>query len=152
MIRIGAGSAAAPATRRAYAVTAVTGWDDIVSYVTPVTSPARDTPYSSVTFAARNRRRQAMTKGEMLAYSRDMSAEDQRKFDRWIKANAAIATIVAMGFVAMALAGVGADADSIGPRSAIADVRPAANPPSPYVLMLRLAPGELPVEQVDEPF
>jgi hypothetical protein len=93
-----------------------------------------------------------MTKGEMLAYYKDMSAEDQRKFDRWIKANMVIATIVALGFAAMALAGAGADADSIGPRSAIADVGPTSTAPSPYLLMLRLAPGELPVQQVDEPF
>jgi hypothetical protein len=93
-----------------------------------------------------------MTKGEMLAYYKDMSTEDQRNFDRWIKANVVIASIIAIGIVAMAFAGAGADADSIGPRSAIADVGPASTPPSPYLLMLRLAPGELPVEQVDEPF
>jgi len=93
-----------------------------------------------------------MTKGEMIAYYKNMSAEDQRTFDRWLKANMAIASIVAFGLLAMALAGTGADADSIGPRSAMADVGPASNPPSPYLLMLRLAPDELPVEQVDEPF
>ena len=93
-----------------------------------------------------------MTKGEMLAHFKNMSAEDQRKFDSWIKANMVIGSIVGIGLLAMALAGTGADADSFGPRSAIADVGPASTPPSPYLLMLRLAPGELPVQQVDEPF
>jgi hypothetical protein len=93
-----------------------------------------------------------MTRGEMLAYYKNMSADDHRTFDRWLKANMAIASIIAVGLIAMALAGAGADADSIGPRSAIADVSPAESPPSPYLLMLRLKPGELPVEQVDEPF
>jgi hypothetical protein len=93
-----------------------------------------------------------MTKAEMLASLKHMSPEDQRTFDRWLKANMAIATIVAAGLVAMALAGAGADADSIGPRSAIADVRAVANPPSPYELMVRLPADALPVQQVDEPF
>ncbi|MFL4967974.1 MAG: hypothetical protein ACJ8FU_20360 [Xanthobacteraceae bacterium] len=93
-----------------------------------------------------------MTKGEILARYKHMSAADQLSFDRWLKANMAIGSIIAVGLVAMALAGAGAEADSIGPRSAIADARPAPISPSPYELMLRLAPDALPVQQVDEPF
>ena len=92
-----------------------------------------------------------MTKGQMLASVKHMSAEEQKNFDRWIKGNVVIASILAAGLVAMALAGAGADAD-IGPRSARAEVQPLANPPSPYELMLRLAPDALPVQEVDEPF
>jgi hypothetical protein len=93
-----------------------------------------------------------MTKGEMLAYYKDMSAEDQRKFDRWLKTNMVIASIVAVGLLCMALAGAGAN--SFGPSSAIADSRSAvaSGSLSAYELMARLAPGELPVQQVDEPF
>jgi hypothetical protein len=43
-----------------------------------------------------------MTKGEFAKY-RDLSPEHQRKFDRWLKANAAVATIFALGLVAMAV-------------------------------------------------
>jgi hypothetical protein len=93
-----------------------------------------------------------MTKAEMLASLKHMSPEDRRTFDRWLKANMVIASIVATGIVAMAMAGAGADADSIGPRSAIADVRPVAKPLSPHELMLRLPADALPVQQVDEPF
>jgi hypothetical protein len=100
-----------------------------------------------------------MTKGEMLAYYKTMSAADQRNFDRWLKANMVIGSIVAVGLLAMALAGAGAN--SLGPSSAIADPRPAVASParsvqtgslSAYELMTRLAPGQLPVQQVDEPF
>ena len=38
-----------------------------------------------------------MTKGELLAKYRDLSPEDQRQFDRWLKANAVVATIFASG-------------------------------------------------------
>jgi hypothetical protein len=95
-----------------------------------------------------------MTKGEMLAYYKDMSAEDQRKFDRWLKTNMVIASIVAVGLLCMALAGAGAGPNSFGPSSAVADPRPAiaSGSLSAYELMARLAPGELPVQQVDEPF
>ena len=95
-----------------------------------------------------------MTKGEMLAHYKDMSAEDQRSFDRWLKTNMVIASIVTVGLLCMALAGAGAGANSFGPNSAIADSRSAvaSGSLSPYELMARLAPGELPVQQVDEPF
>jgi hypothetical protein len=93
-----------------------------------------------------------MTKGEMFASLKHMSTEDQRTFDRWLRTNMVIASIIGAGLVAMALAGAGADPEAIGPRSAIADVGPVATPLSPYELMLRLPPDALPVEQVAEPF
>ena len=34
-----------------------------------------------------------------------LSPEDQREFDRWLKANAILGLIIALGLVAMALAG-----------------------------------------------
>jgi len=37
-----------------------------------------------------------------------MSLEDQRTFDRWIKANAAFGAVLALGILAMAVAGVNA--------------------------------------------
>jgi hypothetical protein len=46
-------------------------------------------------------------------YSR-LSPEDQRTFDRWLKANAIVGAIFATGLIAMALTGSG----SVGPRDA----------------------------------
>jgi hypothetical protein len=45
---------------------------------------------------------------------RTLSAEDRRRFDRWLNANAAVSLIIAGGLVAMALAA----ANSAGPRDA----------------------------------
>jgi len=46
-------------------------------------------------------------------YSR-LSPEDQRTFDRWLKANAIVGAIFATGLIAMALTGSG----SVGPQDA----------------------------------
>jgi hypothetical protein len=47
-----------------------------------------------------------------------LSPEDQREFDRWLKANAIVGLIIAVGLVAMALAGL----NSMGrPDSAATD-------------------------------
>jgi hypothetical protein len=47
-----------------------------------------------------------------------LSPEDQRAFDRWLKANAILGFIIAVGLLAMALAG----SNSVGrPDSAAAD-------------------------------
>jgi hypothetical protein len=47
-----------------------------------------------------------------------LSPEDQREFDRWLKANAILGLIIAVGLVAMALAG----SNSTGrPESAATD-------------------------------
>jgi len=46
-------------------------------------------------------------------YSR-LSPEDQRRFDRWLKANAIVGAILATGLIAMALTG----SKSVGPRDA----------------------------------
>jgi hypothetical protein len=102
-----------------------------------------------------------MHKGDiLLRHYKDMSAEDQRTFDRWLKANLVIGSIVAAGIVAMALAG----SNALGPRSAVANdpvatgaqasetQRTPTGPLSAYELMIRMAPDRLPVEQVDEPF
>jgi hypothetical protein len=46
---------------------------------------------------------------------KNMSPQDQRAFDRWLKANAIVGLIFAAGFLAMALAG----SNSAGPRDAV---------------------------------
>src|SRR5215216_6183803 len=45
----------------------------------------------------------AMAKGEFLVKYQGLSTEDRRTFDRWLKANAVIASIFAMALVAMAI-------------------------------------------------
>jgi hypothetical protein len=47
-----------------------------------------------------------------------LSPEDQRTFDRWLKANAILGAIFAVGMLAMALAGI----NSAGPDAEIAAV------------------------------
>ena len=46
-----------------------------------------------------------MGKGDMARMYKYMSAEDQRTFDRWLKANTIISLIFATGLIAMAFAG-----------------------------------------------
>jgi hypothetical protein len=55
-----------------------------------------------------------MGKGHTAFYYRRLSAEDQRTFDRWLKANAIVGAILATGLIAMALTG----SRSVGPRDA----------------------------------
>ena len=55
-----------------------------------------------------------MGKGRTALYYRRLSAEDQRTFDRWLKANAIVGAIFATGLIAMALTG----SKSVGPRDA----------------------------------
>ena len=94
-----------------------------------------------------------MTKGELLAKYRDLSPEDQRKFDRWLKANAVVATIFALGLVAMAVNSTGLP----GPNTATAksadkgNTAAAVNGSSAYELMIRLG-RDLPVRQTTDPF
>jgi hypothetical protein len=96
-----------------------------------------------------------MTKGELLAKYRDLSPEEQRKFDRWLKANAIIASLFALGLVAMAINSSGLP----GPDTAIAKGADSASVKSPnpvtalsaYELMIRLG-RELPVRQNADPF
>jgi len=55
-----------------------------------------------------------MGKGRTAFHYRRLSAEDQRTFDRWLKANAIVGAILATGLIAMALTG----SKSVGPRDA----------------------------------
>ena len=55
-----------------------------------------------------------MGKGRTAFYYRRLSPEDQRTFDRWLKANAIVGAILATGLIAMALTG----SKSVGPRDA----------------------------------
>jgi len=58
--------------------------------------------------------RGVMGKGGMVSYYRGLSREDQRTFDRWLKANAIVGAIFATGLIVMALTG----SRSVGPRDA----------------------------------
>ena len=53
-----------------------------------------------------------------------LSPEDQREFDRWLKANAIVALIIMVGMLAMALAG----SHSLGrPDAAVTDSPESSN-------------------------
>jgi hypothetical protein len=98
-----------------------------------------------------------MTKREMIHVQRHMVAENGTTFDRWLKANMVVGSIFSAGLLAMAVAG-----SDPGPRQALADVQATdlsaastagqASQISPYALTIRFAPGDLPVQQVNEPF
>jgi hypothetical protein len=99
-----------------------------------------------------------MTRNQTLqaAYQHG-SVQDPETFDRWLKANAVIATIFAAALAGMALGG-----SKAGPVQAIAgsaqasELGAAPGEPrgvlSPYELTIRIAPDRLPVQQVDQPF
>jgi hypothetical protein len=55
-----------------------------------------------------------MGKGHIAFYYRRLSPEDQRTFNRWLKANAIVGAVFAAGIVAMALIG----SRSVGPHDA----------------------------------
>lgn len=84
----------------------------------------------------------------------DMSAADQRTFDRWLKANLVIGSIFASALVAMALIG----SKALEPETAVAQTTKSvsiATPNyngslSPYEIMIRMP--NLPTQQVNEPF
>jgi|SRR6266540_7387193 len=99
-----------------------------------------------------------MTKREILQY-KSVSANDQRTFDRWLKASAVVGSIFAAVVFATAMA-----ASDPGPRQADAKGtkatefgtsekrHDASRVLSAYELMIRIPPDQLPVEQVDQPF
>jgi hypothetical protein len=97
-----------------------------------------------------------MTKGEIIGQYRNMSAQDQRTFDRWLSANLVIGSVIAAGLLFRAFGGP----DLVTPGAAVADGKPAAEssvpvpgrPMSPFDLMIRIAPDALPTQQVAEPF
>ena len=95
-----------------------------------------------------------MPKGDILLTYKTMSAEDQRTFNRWLKANLVLSSLTAAGLMAMALA----SSNMFGPRTAVADnsksgiVQASERVKSAHELMSQMAPHRLPVEQVDEPF
>ena len=99
-----------------------------------------------------------MTRREIIDRYRKMSPADQAAIDRWLRANVVIGSIIAGGLLLMALASSNAN---LGPDRAVASSSPSVAtkqsrsvtaPLSPFELMRTLAPGELPVRQVDEPF
>jgi hypothetical protein len=99
-----------------------------------------------------------MTKGDIAGMYNNLSNEDRREFDRWLRANAVVASIFAAAFLAMAVVGSGGP----GPRQAMAETTRTTETTglgtqqrealSPLELMSQLDPDLLPVERVDEPF
>jgi hypothetical protein len=94
-----------------------------------------------------------MTKGELLANYCNSSPEDQRKFDRWLKANVVVAAVFALGLMAMAVNSTGLPGpDTATAKSSDKDNTAAAlNGSSAYELMIRLG-RDLPVRQTTDPF
>jgi len=83
--------------------------------VKQVTTIRRSHDYSQViSFSAYQTERRVMGKGHIAFHYKRMSPEDQRTFDRWLKANAILGSILAAGIFVMALAG----SRSVGPRDA----------------------------------
>ena len=98
-----------------------------------------------------------MTKSELLGKYRDLSPEDQRRFDRWLKANAVGATIFALALIAMAINSSGlpgpeaaAAKTAVNSNAAGSVARPATGL-SAHELMIRLG-RELPVQRTSDPF
>ena len=101
-----------------------------------------------------------MSKGDVFVNYESMSAAERRTFDRWLKTSAVVGSIVAATVFVMALAA----SNSVGPQQAEAtallpsDISAAEKRPdqggvlSAYQLMIRVAPDQLPVRQVNEPF
>jgi len=106
-----------------------------------------------------------MQQGDIFRNYINLSAEERRSFDRWLRVNLIAGVIAVAGLVAMALAA----SNSLGPRAARAESpqdsastdSTSTVPEQPskhgvvmsaYDLMIRIAPDELVVEQVDEPF
>ena len=83
-----------------------------------------------------------------------LSAEDQRAFDRWMKANLVVGSLFASALVAMALIGSKAlepeTADAQISRSVAIEALNHDQHLSPYEIMIRLP--NLPAQQVKDPF
>lgn len=96
-----------------------------------------------------------MTKGDIFRQE-SLSATDHDRFDRWFKANVLAGAIVGLGLGIISLA----SSNSLGPQAALADsgapIEEAATGGTPalsaYELMIRIAPDQLPVQQVAEPY
>jgi hypothetical protein len=61
------------------------------------------------------RRMGVMGKGKIIQHYKMLSPDDQRTFNRWLKANTIVGLILAAGLVAMAVIG----SNSVGPRDAV---------------------------------
>ena len=103
-----------------------------------------------------------MTRSELLKTTfAQESAKDPGAFDRWLRTNVAIASIFAAAVLGMALG----SSNAPGPAQAIAGEAIAGDAtaaeigtPAPdrvlssYELTVRIAPDQLPLEQVEQPF
>jgi hypothetical protein len=100
-----------------------------------------------------------MTQSEYRTYMQ-MWTKDRNAFDRWMKASAVVGSIFAAAVVIMAVT----SSKAPGPEQAAAGGTPGTeisasarhgeqtDALSPYELTIRIAPHQLPVLQVDEPF
>jgi hypothetical protein len=101
-----------------------------------------------------------MTKGEMIARYKDLPPEERRVIDRWVQGNAVLASVFAIGLLAMALGGLAplgpataiAKSDATGEFSASAKRLKPIEGSSVYELMIHRAPHQLPTEHYAEPF
>ena len=104
-----------------------------------------------------------MTRHELIRqqYS-DFSKEDRQTFDRWLRANALVASLFSAALIAMAFA---SGPFSVGPRTATAKgpgadtdftsssrSRPRTEPLSVQEMMKKIDLDELPTQRVDEPY
>jgi hypothetical protein len=91
-----------------------------------------------------------MTRGQIVTSYKALSVEDQRTFDGWLRANAVIGTLFAAALIAMAFGG--SRASLPGPTPAMAtEAAVAAEPLSPFEMMRRVDPAQLPVQQIQDP-
>jgi hypothetical protein len=96
-----------------------------------------------------------MTHSEYRTYLQ-MWTKDRNAFDRWMKASAVAGSIFAAAVVVMAIG----SSTAPGPERAVAtpgteisaSARHGEGTMSPSELTLQFAPGQPPVQQVDEPF
>jgi hypothetical protein len=100
-----------------------------------------------------------MTQSEYQTYVR-MCTKDRREFHRWLSASVVVGSIFAAAVVIMAVGSSkapGPDQAATGgtPGTEISASARHSEPTetlSPYELTIRIAPHQLPVQQVDEPF
>jgi hypothetical protein len=76
-----------------------------------------------------------MGKGYISRFYKTMSPEDQRVYDRWLMGNAIIGSILAMGLVAMAIAGFNSTPSPAVANSKNSDV--IASKPHPHEISAR---------------
>ena len=86
-----------------------------------------------------------MTKGDIIAQYKTMPEADRRTFDRWLKANLVLGSMISAALFFVAFGGP----DLVAPGAAVANAKTAAaestipvpgRAMSPFDLMIRIAP------------